>query len=151
MYEPYAFTSNDNFKKGGKYVYPGKIMFGSDKIWWDSNVMELYFKPFERWLVQKSISLNRVVAAEYGCMRRNKGVEVYLKDIVALLENRGYHWAFYAYQEDGWDGYNYELGTIGLNWDYWKAFQRGENPKLPRKDNPLFDIIKNKLKPPELK
>jgi hypothetical protein len=67
------------------------------------------------------------------------------------LESRGFHWAFYAYREDGWDGYDYELGTIGLNWDYWKAFQQGENPKLPRKDNPLFDIIKNKLKPPELK
>ena len=42
MYEPYDFTSNNNFTNGGKYVYPGKIMFGSEKIWWDSAVIELY-------------------------------------------------------------------------------------------------------------
>ena len=53
IYEPYAFTSNDNFKKGGKYVYPGKIMFRSDKTWWDSTIIELYFKPFEQWLYEE--------------------------------------------------------------------------------------------------
>jgi hypothetical protein len=61
------------------------------------------------------------------------------------LENRKYHWAFYAYREDGWDGYDYELGAEGLPPGYWEARNRGEKPDLPRRDNPMFDIIKKRL------
>ena len=78
-------------------------------------------------------------------MRRNKGADIYLEDILSLLENRRYHWAFYSYREDSWDGFDYELGTQGLSWDYWKAIDRGEKPKLPRKDNAMFNIIKKRL------
>jgi hypothetical protein len=145
IYEPYDYTSVNNFRNGGKYVYPGKILFGSDEIWWDKSVMELYMKPFTEWLDRQSIPINRIVAAEFGCMRKNKGVEAYLEDILTLLEERGYHWAFYSYQEDGWDGYDYELGTQDLGWEYWKAIEGGEKPLLPRKNNSLFDIILKRL------
>jgi hypothetical protein len=145
MYEPYAFTSWENFRTGGKYVYPGKILFGSKEVWWDNTVLEIYIQPFTQWLKQNSIPKNRTVAAEFGCMRRNKGADIYLEDILSLLENRRYHWAFYSYREDSWDGFDYELGTQGLSWDYWKAIDRGEKPKLPRKDNAMFNIIKKRL------
>jgi len=145
IYEPYDFTSVNNFRNGGKYVYPGKILFGPNEIWWDKTVIELYMKPFGEWLNQHSIPVNRVVAAEFGCVRMNKGVEVYLEDILTFIEDRGYHWAFYSYREDGWDGYDYELGTQGLGWEYWKAIERGEKPPLPRKNNALFDIIKKRF------
>jgi hypothetical protein len=145
MYEPYSFTSVNNFRNGNKYTYPGKIQFGSDEIWWDRSVMELYLKPFTDWLKKHTIPVNRVVASEFGCVRRNKGVDLYLDDIITVLENRGYHWAFYSYREDGWDGYDYELGTQDLGWEYWKAVENGEKPPLPRKNNTLFDIILNRL------
>lgn len=146
MYEPYAFTSGENFRTGGKYVYPGKIQFGSKEIWWDKSVIGTYLQPFTRWLKQKSIPKNRVVASEFGCMRRNKGADVFLENILSILENEGYHWAFYAYREDGWDGYDYELGTQALGWDYWNMKNRGEKPELPRKNNALFNIIKKRLR-----
>ena len=92
---------------------------------WDESVIELYLNSFTEWLNKHSIPVNRVVAAEFGCMRRNKGVKRYLEDILTLLEDRTYHWAFYSFREDGWDGYDYELGTQNLRWEYWQAIERG--------------------------
>jgi hypothetical protein len=83
--------------------------------------------------------------AEFGCVRRNKGADRYLEDVVHYVESKQYHWAFYSYREDGWDGYDYELGTDALPWTYWQAKQRGEKPELPRKENPLFDILKRRI------
>jgi len=107
----------------------------------DYNIMEGYFKPFYEWAESNNLPANRIVASEFGCMRRNKGAEKYLEDVIDLLENQKYHWAFYSFREDGWDGYDYELGTGALPGDYWQAKERGENPKLPRKNNPLFEVI----------
>jgi len=148
MYEPYSFTSWGNFKNGGKYSYPGNIQFGTGIVSWDKNTMEKYFEPFYTWAEKSLIPANRIVVAEFGCMRRNKGAERYLEDVITILENRKYHWAFYSFREDGWDGYDYELGTESLPADYWKAKERGEKPELPRMDNPLFDLIKKHLPTP---
>jgi hypothetical protein len=145
MYEPYAFTAGSNFRGGGLYAYPGTIPFGDTTVRWDKRVMRRYFEPFENWTRTHGIPLNRIVVSEYGCMRRNSGAAAYLEDILSILEEQGYHWAFYAFREDGWNGYDYELGTAGLPWAYWQAQERGENPAPPRKDNPLFDIIKRRL------
>jgi hypothetical protein len=145
MYEPYSFTSGANFRNGGKYSYPGDIEFGNSIVLWDKNTMNRYFEPFYRWAEKNSIPINRIVAAEFGCMRRNEGAGQYLEDVITILEDRKYHWAFYSYREDEWDGYDYELGTKGLPWEYWKAKDRGEKPGVPRMDNPLFDIIKKRL------
>jgi hypothetical protein len=51
VYEPYEYTSWNNFKNGGKYEYPGKIPFGEGEIWWDKEVMKLYLKPFVEWVL----------------------------------------------------------------------------------------------------
>ncbi len=150
MYEPYEFTSVNNFKSGGKYLYPGIVKFGTGEIYWDRPVMERYLEPFIQWMDQNAIPVNRVVAAEFGCVRRNKGADRYLDDILTLLENRGFHWAFYSYREDGWDGYDYELGTQELGWEYWKAVERGEKPQVPRKNNALFDVILKRLNQSDL-
>jgi len=145
MYEPYEFTSVNNFRNGGKFEYPGKIRFGTGEISWNREVMELYLKPFLDWINNRSIPANRVVASEFGCVRRNKGADRYLEDLLSFLEDRKFHWAFYAYREDGWDGYDYEMGTGDLGWEYWKALERGEKPALPRRNNALFDVIMKRL------
>jgi hypothetical protein len=145
MYEPYAFTSNGNFRNGAQYAYPGTIPFGDGTTVWNKNTMLSYFEPFEHWIKRHNIPLNRIVVSEFGCMRRNPGALNYLEDLVSMLEDKKYHWAFYAYREDGWDGYDYEIGTEALPWTYWQAVERGETPNPPRKENPLFNVIKRRL------
>ncbi|MHB9293958.1 glycoside hydrolase family 5 protein [Hollandina sp. SP2] len=146
VYEPYAFTSNGNFRNGAKYAYPSTIPFGDGMVLWNKNTMLAYFEPFEHWIKIHTIPLNRIVVSEFGCMRRNPGAEHYLSDMVSILEDKKYHWAFYAFREDGWDGYDYEIGTKALPWTYWQARERGEFPSPPREDNPLFAIIKKRLR-----
>jgi hypothetical protein len=145
MYEPYDFTSNKNFKEKNNYVYPGRVPFGKDTIYWDKNTTELYFKPFLEWVKENEIPSNRIVGGEFGCMRKNKGAEKYLQDIIDFLNLNEFHWAFYSFREDAWDGYDYELGTEDLGWKYWEAKEKGENPPLPRKDNELFEVIKKQF------
>ena len=145
MYEPWEFTSNKNFREKNNYVYPGPVPFGNDTVYWDKNTIALYFKPFLRWFQEKDIPANRIVAGEFGCMRRNEGATKYLEDILDFLNKNKFHWAFYSFREDEWDGYDYELGTEALGWDYWQAVERGENPPKPRKDNDLFDVIKSQF------
>jgi aryl-phospho-beta-D-glucosidase BglC (GH1 family) len=142
MYEPYEFTSNKNFKEQNNYVYPGNVPFGNDTIYWDKNTIETYFKPFLHWVKENEIPGSRIVAGEFGCMRKNTGADRYLKDVIDFLNKNMFHWAFYSFREDEWDGYDYELGTEGLSWKYWQAKERGENLPLPRKDNELFNIVK---------
>ena len=146
MYEPYEFTSNKNFKEKNNYVYPGKVPFGNDTIYWDKGTFEAYFKPFLHWAKENDIPSSRIVAGEFGCMRRNDGAIPYLQDIIEFLDRNNFHWAFYSFREDEWDGYDYELGTEGLGWKYWQAKERGENVQLPRKNNELFNIIRQKFK-----
>lgn len=145
MYEPYEFTSNKNFKEKNNYVYPGRIPFGKDTIYWDKNTTELYFEPFLNWVEKCEIPDNRIVCGEFGCMRKNEGAEKYLQDVIDFLNMYQFHWAFYSYREDAWDGYDYELGKEDLGWKYWQAKDKGENPALPRRNNDLFEVIKKQF------
>lgn len=146
MYEPYEFTSNKNCKEKNNYIYPGKVFFGNDTIYWNKRTTEDYFKPFLHWVKENDISQNRIVAGEFGCMRRNKGAKQYLPDLIDFLNDHHFHWTFYSFMEDEWDGYDYELGTEALGWQYWQAKEGGESPPLPRKDNDLFEILKQQFK-----
>jgi len=142
MYEPYQFTSNKNYREKNNYVYPGKVPFGNDTIYWNKNITETYFRPFLDWANLNDIPNRNIVAGEFGCMRKNDGAVEYLQDIIDFLNQNTFHWAFYSFREDEWDGYDYELGTGDLGWKYWQAKENGENPPLPRKDNDLFKVIK---------
>ncbi len=145
MYEPYEFTSNRNYRERHNYFYPGKVPFGKDIVYWDKNTIDQYFEPFLQWIGKNTIPANRVVAGEFGCMRRNKGAEQYLRDILTFLNTHQFHWAFYSFREDEWDGYDYELGAKGLGRKYWQEKENGGNPPLPRKDNDLFMVIKQQF------
>jgi hypothetical protein len=144
IYAPYAFTANSNFRQGSAYSYPGNIESGDKMVWWDKDTLSRCMESFERWAKDHDIPRERMVVSEFGCMRRNPGAIHYLEDVISLLEERRYHWAFYAFRED-WDGYDYELGTGGLPWSYWQVFEQEGKAIPPRKDNPLFDVIKNRL------
>ena len=108
-------------------------------VWWDKNTLDVYFEPFEGWIKTHRIPVQKIVVSEFGCMCRNPGAEQYLADMVSLLEDKNYHWAFYAFREDQWDGYDYEIGAGALPWAYWQARERGEFPAPPRGPNALFN------------
>lgn len=141
MYEPYSFTSFENFKNSNNYIYPGNIFFGESKIFWNKKTIDDYFNPFYKWINNNSINSNRVVVSEFGCMRKNKGCKEYLNDIIDILESKKFHWAFYSFREDEWDGYDYELGTQKIPYKIVNT----NKIKFFRKDNELFNVIKKGL------
>lgn len=145
MYEPYQFTSFRNFRDQRNLVYPGKVPYAGQKMDWNRQQIENYFTPFFHWAQAQGIPNSRLVNGEFGCYRRNEGCQSYLADVIAVLNEHNLHWAFYSFREDEWDGMDYELGTEGLGADYWAAKKAGHQPKVPRRDNPLFDVIKQEL------
>ena len=59
-----------------------------------------------------AVPTSRIVAAEFGVDRRVGGAQPYLEDLVRVLNEHGWHWAFYSFRSDGdWTGLDYELGT----------------------------------------
>ncbi|MEQ9607110.1 MAG: cellulase family glycosylhydrolase [Kiloniellaceae bacterium] len=147
MYEPYDFTSGSNFRKKKGLRYPGEVPFGDASVMWDKAQSARHLAPFFEWAERQGIPPTRLVAGEFGCMRRNSGCQNYLSDLLDLFGSRGIHWAFYAFREDAWDGYDYELGSGGLPWAYWQAIERGEKPVPPRSNTPLFEVIRQRLYP----
>ncbi|MBT3784649.1 glycosyl hydrolase, partial [bacterium] len=67
----------------------------------------------------------------------------YIKDLVSVLKEYGWHRAFYSFREEEWDGMDYELGTGPTPPGYWTEVEKG-NPfpgKKFYKPNPLFQAI----------
>lgn len=63
-----------------------------------------------------------------------------------LFREQEWHFAFYAFREDVWEGMDYELGDQKLTWSYWKAIEKKVVPVLDRKDSyPAFLVFKNAL------
>lgn len=145
MYEPYAFTSPKN---KGRYVYPGKVPFAGRADTWDADAVGRYLSAAAAWQAKHGVPANRIVGAEFGCFRQNKGCGPYLADVIAALNAQTWHWAFYAFREDSWDGMDYEIGTGKLPWKYWQDIEAGNHPEPPRGDNPLFDVIKREFGTP---
>jgi hypothetical protein len=74
------------------------------------------------------------------------GLEQYFEDLISIFTEEGWHFAFYAFREDVWDGMDYELGDKKLPWSYWKAVESDQKPQLERRDTyPAFSAIKKAL------
>jgi hypothetical protein len=97
------------------------------------------------WARRHGVAVNRLVASEFGCMRRWPDCARYLEDVLSALEADGVHWAFYSFRES-WDGMDYELGTEKLPWQYWEALEQGRPYELKRGPNKLFDPILRRLR-----
>lgn len=145
MYEPWAATSAPNMKRPAPYRYPGVAPFGVGEARWDARVVEGYLQQPVDWAKRHGIPANRLVAAEFGCMRRWPDCPQYLDDVLTALEQDGVHWAFYSFRE-AWDGMDYELGTEKLPWQYWEAVEQGKPYPLKRGPNKLFEPILERLR-----
>ncbi|MBZ9655084.1 glycoside hydrolase family 5 protein [Phyllobacterium lublinensis] len=147
MYEPYEATSAPNLKRETPFAYPGKVPYaGSTSVWNTDRVADYLARPVE-WAKTHGIPLNRLVAGEFGCMRRLAGCKAYLDDVLTGLDGNNLHWAFYSFREDSWDGMDYELGAGKVNWKYWEAIDAGGPDPVKRQATPEFEPIRKRLQP----
>lgn len=140
IYDPYEYT---NLKQnGGKWSYPGKIN-GKN---WDKKALRDYMGPVVEFQKKYDIPSSHIIAGEFGASRMSCGICQYFTDLIEIFKENNWHFAFYAFREDVWDGMDYELGDKKLPWTYWKAQEEGKNPAPPRNDsNPIFEVIKKAL------
>jgi hypothetical protein len=144
MYEPWAVTSSPNMKLDKPRRYPGVAPYAGGESHWDAARVAAYLQQPLDWARQHGVPVNRLVAAEFGCMRRWVDCPRYLEDVLTKLEADGVHWAFYSFRES-WDGMDYELGADKLPWQYWQALEQGKPFPLRRGPNPVFDPILRRL------
>lgn len=151
MYEPYEYTNQKS--NNGRFTYPGKLTGDGAGVNGKDGGTDLNRQELQRilgsaveWQRRNKIPSDRIFVGEFGCHRMVGGAAHYLQDLIEIFDGRGWHWAFYAFREDKWDGMDYELGTKPLGEAYWKAQERGERPQLKRGSNPLWDVMKKGLK-----
>ncbi len=145
MYEPYAAIGAPNFKRDKPFQYPGVVPYGEANEPWDAARVARYLgQPFD-WAAAKGIPANRVVAGEFGCMRRMAFCKTYLEDVLSALDSHNAHWAFYSFREDSWDGMDYELGSDKVNWKYWEAIENGAPDPVKRSPTAEFEPISKRL------
>lgn len=147
MYEPYAVTSGPNMTRKQPLAYPGPAPFAGQTQQWDGQRVARYLRQSLDWAEAMKVPRERLVVAEFGCMRRLPGCRQYLEDVLGVLERNRLHWAFYSFREDNWDGMDYELGSAKVPWRYWQAIEQGAPDPLPRKATAEFEPIRKRLNP----
>lgn len=126
MYEPYKYTNKR--LNNGVFEYPDQI----DGAYWDKRALEDYMSSVVKFQIKNNVPSNRILVGEFGCYRMSRGIENYFKDLTEIFNANSWHYAFYAFREDIWDGMDYELGNTKVPWNYWQAIERGEIPKVKR-------------------
>ena len=145
MYEPFEYTNQK--ANGGRYCYPGRVVTESgDSINLDLRALQTILTPVRDWQDRNSVPSNRIIAAEFGCNRTCCGVADYFSDLIQIFNGQSWHWAFYAFREDGWDGMDYELGEKPPPAAYWDAITKGKRMTLPRVKNRIWDAIHSQLR-----
>jgi hypothetical protein len=105
VYEPWSFITWR--KNRGRHPYPGADASG---VLVDRKHLARVLEPVRRWQKRHGIPSRRILVGEFGIDRRIPGAADYLADLIDLFEGHGWHWAFYAFREDSWNGMNHELG-----------------------------------------
>jgi hypothetical protein len=150
FYDPWDYTT---FRVNqGRYAYPDRLPGASGASGpWSKDSFRGRIAPVARWAQQHGVPRTRIVAAEFGVDRRVSGAAAYLADLVSVLNEGGWHWAFYAFRNDGdWTGLDYEIGEGKDDPRIWDAEKRGEDPERykHRHDNPLWQVLKRELATP---
>ena len=61
-----------------------------------------------------NIPNNKILVGEFGAHRTTKGIENYFSDLIDIFNKNKWHYAFYSFREDNWDGMDYELGSDNI-------------------------------------
>lgn len=152
MYEPYSYTNRQ--RNNGRFSYPGRVLVETEaegktkqvEVNLNSVELEKMLSPVVEWQKRHSIKSNRIFVGEFGCNRMVSGAANYLSDLINIFNQHNWHWAFFTFRPDSWDGMDYEVGTKPPGWAYWQAIERGETPQLKREDNALWNVLKRELK-----
>jgi hypothetical protein len=148
MYEPYEMTSQ-NKRKGFKYKYPGPVRVGERQTekTFDKKALKEFLEPVREWAKENNVPANRIIAEEFGINRSVEGSDRYLADLISVFNEYGWHWAFYAFREDTWDGMDYQLGNQAPKWKYWEALENGERPNREEIEvsNAIWNVLKKEL------
>jgi len=155
MYEPYAYTCRR--VNNGRYGYPGMVPIrlndaeaetdtSPPSLYWDKAMLQEFLSPITAWQEAFQVPSSRILVGEFGCDRMAQGAADYLGGLAQIFDVHGWHWAFYAFREDCWEGMDYELGPDKIPPKYWDAVEARANLDQFRSDNPLFDVIRNALK-----
>jgi endoglucanase len=147
FYDPWEYST---FRVNqGRWSYPERMPGpGGKTVRGGADAMREGVAPVVRWARAHGIPTSRIVAAEFGVDRRVGGAQPYLEDLVRVLNEHGWHWAFYSFRSDGdWTGLDYDLGTDKIDPRIWDAQKRGENPERykRRHDNPLWQVLRREL------
>lgn len=145
FYDPWNFTTKRI--NNGRFSYPNRMPVnweGETKVWTIDDLRSR-MQVVRTWAERHGIPASQIVAAEFGCNREVEGAAVYLSDLVTVLNENGWHWAFYSYREDVWTGMDYELGTRPYWRDIDAILERGEMPQRPWKSNPLFEVLRREF------
>ena len=147
FYDPWIVTTYRI--NNGRFRYPGK-MPASDSgelVVWTPGHLADRLRPVVEWSRRFEIPPARVMVAEFGCDRRVPGAREYLADLIAQINARQWHWAFYSFRDSDWDGLDYELGTEKLDGKYWQGREEGVDHErlIERHDNPLWEVLKREF------
>jgi endoglucanase len=150
FYDPWEYTTFRVNQR--RYAYPDRLPGASGASEpWSKDRIRGRLAPVARWAQQHGVPRTRIVAAEFGVDRRVSGAAAYLEDLVSVLNEGGWHWAFYSFRSDGdWTGLDYELGADPVDPRIWDAEKRGEDPERykRRHDNPLWQVLRRELRTP---
>ncbi|MDA1067312.1 MAG: cellulase family glycosylhydrolase [Verrucomicrobia bacterium] len=143
FYDPWTFST---FRiNNGRFSYPDKMPTGDgDKtVPWTREDLAKQFEPVHNWAKRHQIPNKQIVSAEIGCNRQVDGAQQYLTDVIQLMNENDWHWAFYSFRSGSWDGMDYELGTEKLGWKYWEGIDAGKShyEMVNRHNNPLWQVI----------
>lgn len=145
MYEPYAATSAPNMKRDEPLRYPGAVtQYAGAEQRWDRDAVAAHIGAAFDWAEVQGLPPTRIVAAEFGCMRRWADCGTYLGDVIDAVDAQGGHWAFYSFREDEWEGMDYELpASVTPGRFYWLS-EEGKADTLPR-DGELMQLLKDRM------
>jgi aryl-phospho-beta-D-glucosidase BglC (GH1 family) len=134
----------------GQFAYPAKMPAGkSGTAVWSISNLKAIVAPVEAFAARYQIPPQRIIASEFWCDRRVEGAAAYMADELRIYDERGWHWAFYAFRGEGsWTGLDYEIPLNAPLGKLWEAEKRGEDlePLKPRRDNPVWQVIQRELK-----
>ena len=140
MYEPYEYT-NDKINNG-KFSYPGIIKEKN----WNKAELKKYMQAVVYFQKRNNIPSNKILVGEFGGNRFVAGVDKYFDDLMQIFNEEKWHFAFYAFREDTWDGMDYELGNKKLGAKYWldmEKYLKNQDKKNLKKPAPQRDDKNN--------
>jgi len=146
MYEPYAATSAGNMRREKPLRYPGVVtLYDGQELAWSRQSVKHHIDFAYTWAAHHGVPSNRVVASEFGCMRRWTDCEAYLTDVLDAVEARNGHWAFYAFREDEWDGMDYELPASLKPGRFYHLKSQHKAELIPR-NGELMELLRKRMK-----